>query len=239
MRGRTHKLIYNNLLVPLRPFYRAHPYRGGVSIASADSRGCVDMQLGFFCNRIPKAANSTVTTTLARIKLGHEVASKPAKKVFCSPAQLSANEVARVDQLFKFAFVRNPYSRTLSAYLDKVARDLPRNDRVQGFANFIRSLERGNLYSNAHWAPQSSLLLLPRNQFDFIGKTETLDHDLRTVLHHICPDQAPTINSTLSNATGANNKLMSFYTDDLAARVLRLYRDDFMQFDFDSTLPAA
>ncbi len=239
MRGRTHKLIYNNLLVPLRPFYRAYPYQGRVSIASADSRGCVDMELGFFCNRIPKAANSTVTTTLARVKTGHEVASRRAKKLFCSPAQLSADDVARVDQLFKFAIVRNPYSRTLSAYLDKVARDLSRSEKIRGFAHFIRSLEHGKLHSNAHWAPQSSLLLLPRNQFDYIGKSETLDRDLNTVLQHICPNDTPAIKSTLSNATGASKKLQTYYNDDLAARVLRLYRDDFNQFDFDPTFPSA
>ena len=197
------------------------------------------MQLGFFCNRIPKAANSTITTTLARVKMGHEVPSKQAKKVFCSPAQLSALEVARLDQLFKFAFVRNPYSRTLSAYLDKVARDLPRSEKIRRFADFIRDLERGKLYSNAHWAPQSSLLLLPRDEYDFIGKTETLDHDLSTVLQRLCPNDAPPIKSTLSNATGANKKLRAFYRGDLAARVLHLYRDDFRLFDFDPTFPAA
>ena len=197
------------------------------------------MQMGFFCNRIPKAANSTVTTTLARLKMGHDVPSKQAKKIFLSPAQLSGAEVARLDQLFKFAFVRNPYSRTLSAYLDKVARDLPSDEKVHRFADFITDLERGKLHSNAHWAPQSSLLLLPRGQFDFIGKTETLDHDLSTVLQRLCPEDAPPIKSTLSNATGANRKLMTYYRDDLAARVLHLYRDDFRLFDFDPSFPAA
>ncbi|WP_158523028.1 sulfotransferase family protein [Oceanococcus atlanticus] len=237
MQRRTHKLIYNNLLVPHRPFYRSFPYRGGVSAASADSRGCVDLDLGFFFNRIPKAGNSTVTTTLARLKLGHDVPSKRAKKVFSTPAQLNRAQLGELDQLFAFTFVRNPYTRVLSAYLDKLGRGQSRADQVRGFSHFIRRLETGALHKNAHWAPQTDLLLLPRERFDFIGKTESLNQDVNSVLNRLGRQSDQGIQQVLSNATGASKKLEQFYQGNLAQRVLHLYRDDFANFNYSPAFP--
>jgi len=116
------KLLRNRVTIPWTPFYRRYPYRDGISINSADARGLVDFDLGVFCNRIPKAANSSVIVNLAYRKFGREIPSKEAKKLFLTPSQLRSSEVERVSGLFRFAFVRNPYTRVLSAFLDKIDR---------------------------------------------------------------------------------------------------------------------
>lgn len=232
------KVLLNRLTVPLRPFYRKYPFTSPASIRSADDRGCVDLELGFFYNRVPKAANSTVMTNLARLKHGEDIASRAAKRMFTSPARLNAAEVARFDALFKFTVVRNPFTRTLSAYLDKVERRARREHRETSFRAFLLSLQRGKLYGNAHWAPQSGLMLIPVERFDFIGKVETLEQDLATIKRRIGPNLEQPLTSVMTNATGAGERLRAYYDDELVALVQDLYRQDFTSFRYDTALPA-
>lgn len=242
MKHSLYRLLNNRLTIPHKPFYRAYPYRNGVSINSADSRGCVDLELGFFCNRIPKAANSTVTASLARYKLGHEVPSRKAKKLFLHPSQLSSSQVQMLDQWFRFTIVRNPYTRTLSAYLDKVERHHRRGKNVpNSFAGFLDSLAGGALCDNAHWAPQHALLLLPLEKFDFIGRVESLDQDMAYIRQRILgEDNAPAItNSVLNHATGAVDKLKRYYDAYCVERVQTLFRQDFEAFGYSLELPVS
>jgi len=241
-------VVRNQWSIPRAPFYQHYPFGSRVSIRSADSRGCIDLDLGFFCNRIPKAANSTVTASLASLKLQRKVGSKEAKRLFATPSELSGQQFERFQGLYKFLFVRNPFSRTLSAYLDKVQRkaidkgafDLSRMDRQairKGFSDFLVSLEEGQLHSNAHWAPQTSILLIPLEEFDFLGRVETLDEDLAYVLQSLSNPVAGAksndkINEVRSNATGAGSKLSYYYDDESINRVQSLYQADFEQLKY-------
>jgi len=232
------KILKNRLTIPFTPFYRQYPYRGGISIHSADARGCVDMDLGFFCNRIPKAANSTVVTNLARLKFGRDIPSRLAKKMFRTPSALNFREAARVGSLFKFTVVRNPYTRILSAYLDKVERRALRENKESSFRDFLQALKDGKLYSNAHWAPQNALLLLPVSELDFVGRVENLAPDLSRINEKIMGrvPEGP-LKSFLGNATGAGNKLLAYYDAETAELVRKLYRKDFEIFSYPEDLP--
>lgn len=233
-----HKILKNRLTIPYTPFYRRYPYQGGISINSADDRGLIDMELGFFYNRIPKAANSTVVTNLALLKFGWEIPSRAAKKMFRTPSALNSREVSQFSSLFRFTVVRNPYTRTLSAYLDKVERRALRDNKESSFRDFLYTLQKGQLYSNAHWAPQRALLLLPADQFDFIGKVESIDTDLPFIKEKIQgkrPEKP--FKSFLNNSTGASRKLASYYDTETAQLVRSLYRDDFDTFGYPEDLP--
>jgi len=232
------KITRNRLTIPFTPFYRRFPYSNGISINSADARGCVDTHLGFFCNRIPKAANSTIVENLARLSFGEDVPSKIAKKRFTVPSQLSRSEVDQIEEMFRFAISRNPFTRTLSAYLDKVERRARRNQRESSFNDFLQDLGNGKLYSNAHWAPQSSLLLLPFEDFDFFGKVESLDSDLNYIRSRITGESAgEPFKSFRANATGAGKKLGEYYDDRSVRMVLELFQADFELFDYPRELP--
>ncbi len=232
------KLLRNRLTLPLTPFYRRYPYLGGLTIDSADSRGCVDTQLGFFCNRIPKAANSTIVTSLAKIRYDKEIPSKQAKKLFMTPSLLNTNEVEEFEQLFRFAFVRNPFTRTLSAYLDKIERRARAKNQQTTFKKFLLELDAGKLHSNAHWAPQKDLFLIPADQFDFIGRTESFDTDLSKVKNRLL-DKSPDepVKSVLSNATNATGKIELYYDEETIDLVRKLYRQDFELFGYSLDLP--
>ncbi|TDT44345.1 sulfotransferase family protein [Halospina denitrificans] len=231
-------ILRNRFTIPWTPFYRRYPYRNGISINSADARGLIDFDLGIFCNRIPKAANSSIIVNLAYCKYGREIPSKQAKKLFRTPSGLSKSEVGQLDQLFRFTFVRNPYTRVLSAFLDKVDRRAKRRNQETSFLEFLQYLEKEGLYSNAHWAPQTSLLLMPLENFDFIGKTENLTSDLGSVLSRIGHDSAAQeLQSVLSNATGAGSKIAHYYNNQEREIVERLYRGDFERLGYSKALP--
>lgn len=219
------------------PFYRSYPFAHRTSIRSADDRGCIDFDLGVFCNRIPKAANSSVISGLASLKCGEHVPSKPAKALFRAPSSLSRSELDAFDALFKFAVVRNPFSRTLSAYLDKVERKGKIDGYETSFTDFLDYLEGGGLYRNAHWAPQSALLLIPPERYDFFGRVETFDEDMAQVYARLRePAVGFQARSIYQNRTGANEKARRYYTARQVEQVRSLFRRDFELFGYDDQL---
>lgn len=105
------------------PYYRVRPHLWSAEIASMDRRIAVSPERGFTYVRIPKAANSTVMNTLYRcFPLPHPVADENdvecIKNSFPSPRQLQKSQIRQLlEHHFIFTLVRNPYHRTLSAYL--------------------------------------------------------------------------------------------------------------------------
>ena len=222
------------------PFYRIYPYKGKSYIRDIDQRGLVDFELGIFFNRIRKSANSTVVINLADLKYGRQIPSLKAKKYFMRPSQISFEQMNDFEKLFKFTIVRNPYTRTLSAYLDKIVRRkavIPsfnyKSDRIPSFLDFCKYLEHEGLYENSHWAPQTDVLLLPIVSFDYIGKLESLDEDLRWIFNHIAPQRnLHPLRSHIPHQTNANKKLSQYYDDHSRQIVASLYKDDFDIFGY-------
>jgi hypothetical protein len=233
---------------PSTPFYRKYPYLGGVGLKSVDSRGVVDFDFGFFFNRVPKSGNTTLMTNLAKLKNGGEVpAAEDLRSLFpLTPAQLSAEQVERFEHLFKFTFVRNPYSRVLSAYLDKIVKDDEPGRRrkmrkalsgeAPSFEDFVRWLAKGGLYEDVHWAPQSSILVIPVERFDFVGKLERLEDDFQRVMENLpasCRGGGGAVQTFAPHSTGAGDKESAYYTKELREIIARLYREDFELFGYE------
>ena len=164
------------------PFYRRFPYRGAMDIFKLDPRGAYSPLEPFFYNRVPKAANTSITQTLfTHSAYSPRLARRDNPKYkFQRPIFLSPNQVYKLEyEAFKFTFVRNPYSRVLSAYLDKVGRRKHQglrflawaeaNNQPASFLGFCRYLDAGGLFLDMHWAPQVEILCLPLECFDFIA----------------------------------------------------------------------
>lgn len=220
------------------PFYKKYPYKGNTKLAQADGRGIFDFTLGFYYNRIPKAANSTVMGCLAEKKYDRKFDSESeVKKLFTlHPHKLSNKEINMTGDLFKFTFVRSPYTRVLSAYLDKILNEKRLRDVLgsdDSFTAFLTYLENGGLYKNAHWAPQTDILLFPLKDFDLIGKVESLDKELPLVLKKIFgDDNLPEFKSYNTHSTNATTKIKDYYSDKDLLIVNKLYENDFLELDY-------
>jgi len=118
----------------------------------------------------------------------------------------------------KFACVRNPYTRLLSAYLNKIAQRLPGQpaaDKKDHFSTilteidafrraaldpaqhpqvsfevFLRWLAAGHSYfcRDEHWRPQADLLQIDTVEFTHIGRFETLTSDAADILARMGAD---------------------------------------------------
>ena len=137
---------------------------------------------------------------------------------------MSSADVARLDaEAFRFTFVRDPYGRALSAFADKVVRKRKQArpfyrwlGRVEApaFIDFLRFLEDGGGLSDAHWAPQADLMLLPVTEFHFVGRLERLEADLSSVVERVFAPGAPLQMRRAGPRTDSHRSLAGAYTPE-------------------------
>ena len=205
-------------------------------------------------NRIAKSGNSSVILYLDEAIRGpssHQNDYKQAKRSAMGTGK-SLVEMSRTKQdrasLKKASFftvVRNPWTRTLSAFLDKIANgpqdkygSIPGfgDNSKAGFEAFITFLESGGLHANHHWKPQNDALLLPASQFKSICRLEHLSTELPNALAEsglTLPNSAQLqqphrIESNQhSKLTQASSKLSRYYSPTTIQAVANLYTADF------------
>jgi hypothetical protein len=227
------------------PFYRRHPCEGPLGLFTVDLRGAFSPEDGFFFNRIPKAANSTVMATLAACSDYRRSFARDRKKSrFLRPSRMSTADVARLgDGTLRFTFVRAPYGRALSAFADKVLRRRRQarpfydwlgrvGPEPPAFIDFLRFLDDGGAHGDAHWAPQADLMLLPVGGFDLVGKLETLDRDLGAVTERLFGTDAPLRIRRAGPRTDSRRNLADAYDAEGLAIVNRVYAADFALFGY-------
>lgn len=220
------------------PFYRAHPYRGRLWITEVDMRVAVSMEAGFFYNRLPKTANSTLSAILYAELSGQEPHARSLQKVTKRPSRMTRAEVRALPDLYKVCLVRDPYTRTLSAYLDKIAGRKAQSRRPlrlmrdrfgtdsPSFEQFCLYLQDGGLYDDNHWAPQTHGLVLPIEAFDLVGRFESLNREIETITTRLfgAPRGTGLRRGPRSNANDATDR---HYTGQAREIVRRLYAEDF------------
>lgn len=133
-------------------------------------------------------------------------------------------------EYFKFAFVRNPWDRLVSCWLDKVvAHNLFEFStdtllKMQKFENFIDFVAHQNIDTcNEHIRLQSQLIDL--NNIDYIGRFENFEEHLAEVMQciGIGPDSM-----TIGHKNASKNRLnyAQYYDDKLKQKVAEIYRKD-------------
>ena len=116
---------------------------------------------------------------------------------------------------FKFVFVRNPYARLASAYIDKIRKNVAPHivKRIRfsaaqfgialsepiTFTQFVNIVCRQSLTEmDQHWYPQFYAGRFGIVNFDFVGRMEALDTDLTYVLERIGADESHLCPCTIS-----------------------------------------
>ena len=158
---------------------------------------------------------------------------------------------------FKFIFVRHPFVRLVSAYRNKLddnnswfektygsmilrytRRNLTEKQYRQGkgvtFTEFVHWILDKNVF-NQHWAPITTLCHPCVVPYNFVGKMETFDDDVKYMLGVLGTKMVfPTNQKRSYNVS--SERLMDVYFSKLSkgtiSRLYRRYRNDFEAFDY-------
>lgn len=193
---------------------------------------------------VPKTAGSTVLATLLPADGSPHLAGIVDHNTDESRNKMSAIHDLRgfwsslhEAQVFRFAFVRDPYTRVLSAYLDKIASGRePRFAKWLGlpegasFLDFLRRISEQNVDAmNRHWRPQSALIS-SKVKLDFLGRFEQFNQDFGRVLDRLgVPDSAILLRRDHGTSAGDHRDLIG---PAEGALIERIYSDDFDRFGY-------
>ncbi|HVT30409.1 MAG TPA: sulfotransferase family 2 domain-containing protein [Lacipirellulaceae bacterium] len=150
-----------------------------------------------------------------------------------------------------FSIVRNPYTRILSAYLDKIASDKKEKRHLLlsmgqvenvpiAFDKFIDFICRQNSQEmDSHYAPQASLMQLDYIPYARIGCVEDMENSIATIMTAGYGASLTAVNDFRPHRTGAVSRIAQYYTPDLAAKVRNRFCADFDRFGYSYELADA
>lgn len=171
------------------------------------------------------------------------------------------HQIVNDDSIKKYCFVRNPYSRVLSAYLNKVKpyvddntqtkfapmlrpafldmeefrqQQFPQENNVNLFIflNWILASEHFQA-DNTHWLPQTQILNIENVSYTFMGRFENIEHDAGYLLKLMgCDLKFPTQTQIKFSPTGASAKLYEAYSTREIQLVQKIYARDFKLLDY-------
>jgi len=199
------------------------------SLRSCDEMGCIFVH-------IPKAAGTSVAHGLFGCGVGHKSIYEY-HKIFG----------ADFHRYFKFAVVRNPFSRVVSAYesLKRGGNPVwPNADRYRdevlcrydGFESFVlEELDRA-VRDRRHFRPQWRFLMLDGElAVDYMARLETLEEDFEFICEKLGVDrELPHRNETRDDRP----PLTSYYERaEVADAVRTVYADDFSLLGYSRQVP--
>ena|SRR3990167_1991968 len=144
---------------------------------------------------------------------------------------------------FKFAFVRNPWDRAVSAYFYLRAGGCNEHDRAfqqahvtdfNTFETFVHGLpvlhtKYPHLRPQSHWLLNHTNAVLP----DFVGRYETLADDFKQVQSWLA---APTTPNLLHVNQSQHEHYKNYYTTETWLTVARVYEQDIRLFGCHASL---
>ena len=207
--------------------------------------------LGLAYNRIKKNANTSVLLLLRQLSMGVISERKHAKRHTKTILDLSLHELKTLDAIQVFVVVRNPYSRVLSAFLDRFRRESDRKRykpfdlTPEGFGQFLVWLENGGLSRNGHWNLQCKRMIFPKlDTYDTVIRFESLRDDIIAMLEKRKIDVPADCLQELyptdrGKRTAADSKLQMYYNEERINLVARLYAEDFDCLGYTKTFPIA
>jgi sulfotransferase famil protein len=155
----------------------------------------------------------------------------------------------------RFSFVRNPFTRVLSAYLDKVLAtyenlevgdiEVVRNrrltslglnpDREVSFQFFLEHLsDSKSFFEDLHFTPLYRLLFVDHINYDFIGRFERFEQDLEVVKTKFYGGQKEESDASLGkfHQTKASRTFKEFFGRREVDLVQTIYERDFAEFKY-------
>jgi hypothetical protein len=208
----------------------------------------------------PKVGCSSILWSLRRFELGdpdlvparvrdiHERAGSPLLR----PSDVGGSHaLLRNAGYFKFTFVRNPFERLMSCYLQKIAarteqraavlRLLGRSESDTGevaFAEFVAAIAgQSPDEMDPHWRVQVVQTVQDHAAYDYIGRFERFDRDLAAIGARISPELSRFVYTERRQATG--KKPYHLIEGALAETIRKVYAEDFERFSYPLEVPSA
>lgn len=219
-----------------RPAFRRREY--SAPRYYINQRTAISDKFKFVYCRVPKAANSTISLSLAAA-CGFDIlgsTANDAKSWFRTPDLYSSRGIEGViENYHAFTAVRNPYARIFSCYMDKIVRKKPQYYQVSrslslnsveiSFDQFLFYLENFGLLGDAHWVPQVDVTYIPISSMHTIAKVENLERDFLNLSFEIFGSSS-SLKNWRGNSTDSSRDL-HLVSDSDKSRIYKLYEKDF------------
>lgn len=220
----------------------------------------VSLKYKYIYVETPKVACSTVKMTLQRLELEdpfftrddfedlHRREYSPLLKLQQIPD--FSSYFTRSD-FYKFCFVREPYQRLLSCYLDKICRptnfkkmvlkamgldeaDINRNISFDEFVEVVEN--QSPVEMDYHWRPQYYLTCQKNIKYDYIGRLELFSSDFFNIGREISPNFEQYYIPEVRHKTDASTLVSVYYNNELYEKVYEIYEIDFVNFGYEKII---
>jgi dermatan 4-sulfotransferase 1 len=236
-------------------------FRGPVPPENVNYSVHISLANNYIYVETPKAACSTMKLSLISLELGYDFPLEEETSGYIhlrdwSPL-LTPKQVVSFSRLLalpflKFCFVRNPFTRVLSAYLDKIRRKTLQKkkwlslfgDREPSapvtFSEFLTAIARQPVdLMDSHWRPQYFQTFQEGIPYDFVGRFETFSEDFDTLTQLFGHDRPLHMRHEANHQTGAASLLDDFYSQETEHLVEAIYEVDFKHFGYSTSLADA
>ena len=152
------------------------------------------------------------------------------------------------DDIHKFCWARNPYTRLVSAYLRMIRAPAPRNRIIRvlrdlgqppapktppSFEDFILAIEHQSVFDmDINHKPQHCLTQPDRIPYHFIGRFEHFERDCQTLAQDLKLDYPRYAKNLAPYYAETEAPPETHYTPALRKRVAKLYEADFDYFKY-------
>lgn len=198
----------------------------------------------------PKVGCSTIKLALQKMELENDamlpsnIHDRETSPLASPQTDLTSFLLAQYSPNFiRFSFVRNPFSRIVSCYLDKCVKSKEEKERLMpdlglnptehiSLKVFLRAiLQQSYRDMDIHWLPQAVILGGMRKP-TFIGRFENFNSDLRRVLSLISGHSFEEIERHNTHATNASEKVLQLVGREERNLIVEIYERDFIEYGY-------